>query len=88
MNAEAKSGDDGFAEYRKGEFPEAFERLCAMSIKPVASLRFKRDCLAAWERYGRYLKVFELFRDPDRKLERAHEDALAASAMPFGGRLS
>ena len=36
--------------YRKGEFPEAFERLCAMSIKPVSSLRFKRDCLAAWER--------------------------------------
>ena len=40
----------GFVPYRKGEFPEAFERLCAMSIKPVASLRFKRDCLAAWER--------------------------------------
>lgn len=44
-----KSGED-FVAYRKGEFPEAFERLCAMSIKPVASLRFKRDCLAAWER--------------------------------------
>ena len=44
-----KSRDD-FVAYRKGEFPEAFERLCAMSIKPVASLRFKRDCLAAWER--------------------------------------
>lgn len=215
-DAEAKSGDDGFTEYRKGEFPEAFERLCAMSIKPVKSLKFKRDCLAAWERkvaegfapeqiidayaayaksywvrngddtklaknlarwiegegglcayadepippdlldadggpldmvslaqadpefaklwrrvetqrcvirswmaadgkvppedevaaackedehyrryyaaceerYGRYLKVFELFRDPDRRLERAHEDALAAAAMPFGGRLS
>lgn len=46
----APDGDDGFVPYRKGEFPEAFERLCAMSIKPVASLRFKRDCLAAWER--------------------------------------
>lgn len=44
-----KSGED-FVAYRKGEFPEAFERLCAMSIKPVSSLRFKRDCLAAWER--------------------------------------
>ena len=44
-----KSGED-FIAYRKGEFPEAFERLCAMSIKPVSSLRFKRDCLAAWER--------------------------------------
>lgn len=36
--------------YRKGEFPEEFERLCAMPLKPVHSLRFKRDCLAAWER--------------------------------------
>lgn len=44
-----KSGED-FIAYRKGEFPDAFERLCAMSIKPVSSLRFKRDCLAAWER--------------------------------------
>lgn len=43
---------------------------------------------ACEERYGRYLKVFELFRDPGRRLERAHEDVLAASAMPFGGRLS
>lgn len=214
-DAEAKSAGDGFAAYRKGEFPDAFERLCAMSIKPVKSLKFKRDCLTAWERrvaegfgpeqiidaytayaksywvrngddtklaknlarwiegegglcayadepippdlleadggpldmvalaqadpefaklwrrvetqrcvirswmamdgkvppedevaaacekdehyrryyaaceerYGRYLKVFELFRDPGRRLERAHGDALAASAMPFGGRL-
>lgn len=44
-----KGGDD-FVAYRRGEFPEAFERLCAMSIKPVSSLRFKRDCLTAWER--------------------------------------
>lgn len=47
---EAKRRESGFREYRKGEFPEAFERLCAMSIKPVASLRFKRDCLTAWKR--------------------------------------
>lgn len=47
---EAKGRESDFREYRKGEFPEAFERLCAMSIKPVASLRFKRDCLAAWKR--------------------------------------
>ena len=45
-----EKGRDDFVAYRKGEFPEAFERLCAMSIKPVSSLRFKRDCLAAWER--------------------------------------
>lgn len=48
--AEEKRRGDEFVAYRKGEFPEAFERLCAMSIKPVRSLRFKRDCLAAWER--------------------------------------
>lgn len=212
---EAKRREDGFREYRKGEFPEAFERLCAMSIKPVASLRFKRDCLGAWkrrvaqgfspeqiidayaayaknfwmrngddttlaknlarwlegeggltaysnepippdlldaagrpldmvglaqadpdfaklwrrvetrrsvirsqmamggslppeeqvlaaceedgpykryiaaceERHGRYLKVFELFRNPSRGLEQAQEEALTAGAMPFGGRL-
>ena len=212
---EAKRREEGFAEYRKGEFPEAFERLCAMSIKPVASLRFKRDCLAAWERrvaqgfqpdqiidayaayaksywvrngddtklaknlarwlegegglcayadepippdllsadgepldmvglaqvdpdfaklwrkvetrrsvirsqlamggalppeeqvlaaceedgpykryiaaceerHGRYLKVFDLFRNPSRGLERAQEETLTADSMPFGGRL-
>lgn len=211
-----EKGRDGFVAYRKGEFPEAFERLCAMSIKPVASLRFKRDCLAAWERrvaqgfapehiieayaayaksywmrngddvtlaknlarwlegegglsayadepippdlldadgepldmpglaqadpdfakmwrrvetqrcvirstmamggelppeedvleacetdrhyqrylstckerYDRYLKVIELFRNPSAGLERAREEAVARSAMPFGGRLS
>lgn len=211
-----EKGRDDFVAYRKGEFPEAFERLCAMSIKPVSSLRFKRDCLAAWERrvaqgfapehiieaycayaksywmrngddvtlaknlarwlegegglsayadepippdllgadgepldmpglaqadpdfaklwrrvetqrcvirstmamsgelppeedvleacktdrhyqrflgackerYDRYLKVIELFRSPSASLERAHEEALALSAMPFGGRLS
>ena len=129
---EAKRRKEGFREYRKGEFPEAFERLCAMSIKSVASLRFKRDCLAAWERrvetrrsvirsqlamggslppeeevlsaceedgpykryfaaceerHERYLKVFEMFRNPSRGLERAQEEALTAGAMPFGGRL-
>lgn len=47
---EEKRRDDGFVAYRKGEFPEAFERLCALSIKPVASLKFKRDCLVAWKR--------------------------------------
>ena len=47
---EAKRREEGFREYRKGEFPEGFERLCALSIKPIASLKFKRDCLAAWKR--------------------------------------
>lgn len=37
---------------------------------------YRRYYAACEERYGRYLKVFELFRDPDRRLERAHEDAL------------
>lgn len=39
-----------FRAYRKGEFPEPFEKLCQMSIKPVSSLKFKRDCLTAWKR--------------------------------------
>lgn len=39
----------GFEEFRKGEFPEAFERLCAISLKPLTSLKFKRDCLKAWK---------------------------------------
>ena len=63
---------DGFVPYRKGEFPEAFERLCAMSIKPVASLRFKRDCLAAWQR-----RVAEGF-SPEQIL-----DAYAAYAKSY-----
>lgn len=42
-------GEGGFEKFRKGEFPEAFERLCAISLKPLASLKFKRDCLKAWK---------------------------------------
>lgn len=34
----------------RGEFPEEFQALCEMSIKPVVSLSFKRDCLSAWEK--------------------------------------
>lgn len=44
---EKDSGD--FREYRKGEFPEAFERLCSISLKPLTSLAFKRDALKAWK---------------------------------------
>ena len=40
----------GFEAYRKGEFPEAFERLCELSLKPVESLAFKRDCFEIWKR--------------------------------------
>ena len=48
---EQKTQEKGhFIAYRKGEFPEAFEKLCQMSIKPVSSLKFKRDCLAVWKR--------------------------------------
>lgn len=42
-------GEGGFEEFRKGEFPEPFERLCAISLKPLTSLKFKRDCLKAWK---------------------------------------
>ena len=40
----------GHEAYRKGEFPEAFERLCELSLKPVESLAFKRDCFGLWRR--------------------------------------
>ena len=49
---------------------------------------YQRFLTACKERYDRYLKVIELFRSPSASLERAHEEALALSAMPFGGRLS
>ena len=42
-------GQCDFKEYQKGEFPDAFERLCAISLKPVTSLAFKRDCLKVWK---------------------------------------
>ena len=45
-----KGGREPFEPYRKGEFPKAFERLCSLSLKPVTSLRFKRDCREAWQR--------------------------------------
>lgn len=45
-----KGEGEEFEPYRKGEFPEAFERLCSLSLKPVTSLRFKRDCREAWRR--------------------------------------
>lgn len=48
---------------------------------------YKRYIAACEERHGRYLKVFELFRNPNRGLERAQEETLATGAMPFGGRL-
>lgn len=43
-----EKGKGEFEEHRKGEFPEPFERLCAISLKPLTSLKFKRDCLKAW----------------------------------------
>lgn len=45
--SEEKDSSD-FREFRKGEFPEAFERLCSISLKPLTSLSFKRDCLKVW----------------------------------------
>ena len=72
----------GFRPYRRGEFPEAFERLCAMSLKPVTSLRFKRDCHEAWRRkvasgflpdqiadaYAAYSRSYWLRNGDDRRL--------------------
>ena len=57
LSCEAAKDDSGkvtssasFTPYRKGEFPEKFERLCAMSLKAITSIKFKRDCLKAWNR--------------------------------------
>ena len=55
------------------------------------SLPPEEQVLAACEEdspYKRYLKVFELFRNPSARLERAREKTVTLSAMPFGGRLS
>lgn len=71
-----------FKEFRKGEFPEEFERLCEMSLKPVSSLKFKRDCLEAWKRkvtegfepeqiihaYDAYAKAYWARNADDKKL--------------------
>ncbi len=73
--AGAEGEGDGCGPYRRGEFPEEFERLCAMSIKPVASLKFKRSCLAAWEK-----------RVAEGYLPTQIADAYAAYAESYRGR--
>ena len=71
-----------FEAFRKGEFEEPFERLCEMSIKPVSSLKFKRDCFEAWKRkvadgytpeqiihaYDAYAKAYWMRNADDKKL--------------------
>lgn len=71
-----------FEAFRKGEFEEPFERLCEMSIKPVSSLKFKRDCFEAWKRkvadgytpeqiiraYDAYAKAYWVRNADDKKL--------------------
>lgn len=73
---------DDFEAFRKGEFTEAFEELCEMSIKPVSSLKFKRDCFEAWKRkvadgytpeqiihaYDAYAKAYWMRNADDKKL--------------------
>ena len=73
---------DDFEAFRKGEFTEAFEELCKMSIKPVSSLKFKRDCFEAWKRriadgytpeqiihaYDAYAKAYWMRNADDKKL--------------------
>ena len=71
-----------FERSRKGEFPEPFERLCEMSLKPVSLLKFKRDAYAAWrkrladgfeehqviEAYEAYAKAYWMRNGDDRSL--------------------
>ena len=77
---EEEKGD--FEAFRKGEFTESFEELCEMSIKPVSSLKFKRDCFEAWKRkvadgytpeqiiraYDAYAKSYWMRNADDKKL--------------------
>ena len=77
---EEEKGD--FEAFRKGEFTEPFEELCKMSIKPVSSLKFKRDCFEAWKRkvadgytpeqiiraYDAYAKSYWMRNADDKKL--------------------
>ncbi len=71
-----------FVAFRKGEFTESFEKLCEMSIKPVSSLKFRRDCFEAWKRkvadgytpeqiihaYDAYAKAYWVRNADDKKL--------------------
>lgn len=71
-----------FTAFRKGEFTDSFEELCEMSIKPVSSLKFKRDCFEAWKRkvsdgytpeqiiraYDAYAKSYWMRNADDKKL--------------------
>ena len=45
MNVRERSGSEAG---RMPEFPDDFERLCSMSLKPIVAIKFKRDCLDAW----------------------------------------
>lgn len=67
-----------------GELPPEEDVLAACET----DRHYQRFLGACRERYDRYLKVIELFRSPSASLARAREEAVALSAMPFGGRLS
>ncbi len=80
--ADRREEKGDFAAFRKGEFTESFEKLCEMSIKPVSSLKFKRDCFKAWKRkvadgytpeqiihaYDAYAKAYWVRNADDKKL--------------------
>ena len=77
-----KEEKGNFIEFSKGEFTGSFERLCEMSLKPVSSLKFKRDCFEAWKRkvadgftpdqiisaYDAYAKSYWVRNADDKKL--------------------
>ena len=79
---DTKEEKGNFEAFRKGEFTESFEELCEMSIKPVSSLKFKRDCFEAWKRkvadgytpeqiihaYDAYAKAYWMRNADDKKL--------------------
>ena len=70
-------GGGGFEPYRRGEFPEEFERLCAMSIKPVASLSLGeegRGGLPAGPDCGRLRRIRRELPRPQRRRRQAGEE--------------
>ena len=79
---DSKEEKEVFEAFRKGEFTESFEELCEISLKPVSSLKFKRDCFEAWKRkvadgytpeqilhaYDAYAKAYWMRNADDKKL--------------------
>lgn len=83
---EAASAPEKPSKQRKEVFPQDFEELCGMSLKPIVALSFKRDCFDAWnarieEGYspGQILRAYESYADSYRM--RNGDDATKAKNL-------